>query len=47
MSTMLAPVRPIELWEIRAAREHIAKTIVRTPLIRLELGPEFRISVSS
>ena len=37
----LEPVRPIELSEIRAAREQIAKTIVRTPLIRLELGPEF------
>src|SRR6476661_10735034 len=41
MHTMLEPVRPIELREIRAARERIAKTIVRTPLIRLELGPEF------
>jgi threonine dehydratase len=38
---ILAPVRPIKLSEIRAARERIAKTIVRTPLIRLELGPEF------
>jgi threonine dehydratase len=41
MHTTLEPVRPIELAEIRAARERIAKTIVRTPLIRLELGPEF------
>ena len=41
MSTTLGPVRPIELLEIRAARERIAKTILRTPLIRLELGPEF------
>ena len=41
MLTTLEPVRPIELSEIRAARERIAKTIVRTPLIRLELGPEF------
>jgi threonine dehydratase len=41
MHTTLEPVRPIELSEIRAARERIAKTIVRTPLIRLELGPEF------
>ena len=41
MMTTLEPVRPIELLEIRAARERIAKTIVRTPLIRLELGPEF------
>ena len=36
---MLDPVRPIELSEIRAARERIAGTIVRTPLVRLELGP--------
>jgi threonine dehydratase len=41
MLRTLEPVRPIELSEIRAARERIAKTIVRTPLIRLELGPEF------
>ncbi len=41
MSTTLEPVRPIELSEIRAARERIANTIIRTPLIRLELGPEF------
>src|SRR5437868_12679758 len=38
---ILEPVHLIELSEIRAARERIAKTIVRTPLIRLELGPEF------
>ena len=38
---VLEPVHPIELSEIRAARERIAKTIVRTPLIRLELGTEF------
>src|SRR6516164_3312684 len=38
---ILQPVRSIQLSEIRAARERIAKTIVRTPLIRLELGPEF------
>src|SRR6188768_116676 len=41
MSTTLAPVRPIELSEIRAAREHIDKTITRTPLVKLELGPGF------
>jgi threonine dehydratase len=33
------PVRPIELAEIRDARARIAGTIVRTPLVRLELGP--------
>ena len=41
MSATLEAVRPIELAEIRAARERIANTIVRTPLIRLELGPEY------
>src|ERR1700758_3108600 len=38
---ILEHIRPIQLSEIRQARERIAKTIVRTPLIRLELGPEF------
>lgn len=32
-------VRPITLDDIRAARERIASTIVRTPLVRLDLGP--------
>jgi threonine dehydratase len=40
MDTTLEPVGPIELSEIRAARQRISNTIVRTPLIRLELGPE-------
>ena len=40
MSTTLEPVRPIGLSEIRTARERIAKTIVRTPTVRLELGPD-------
>src|SRR3954464_15434783 len=37
----MAAVRPIELSEIQQARERIAATIVRTPLVRLELGPGF------
>ena len=41
MSAIPDPVRPIQLSEIQEARKRIAKTIVRTPLIRLELGPEF------
>ena len=41
MSTNLPPIRPIELSQIRAARERIASTILRTPLVRLELGPAF------
>jgi len=35
----LSPVRPISLAEIKDARARIAGTIVRTPLIRLDLGP--------
>lgn len=34
----LPPVRPITLEEVRAARERIADTVVRTPLLRLDLG---------
>src|SRR2546421_10622914 len=34
-------VRPIELSEIKDARQRIANTIVRTPLVRLELDPDF------
>jgi threonine dehydratase len=41
MDSTLETVRPIELAEIRQARERIARTIVRTPLISLELGPGF------
>ena len=40
MST-LEPVRPITLAEIKEARARIAGTIVRTPLVKLQLGPEF------
>lgn len=35
----LEPIRAIELSEIRAARERISGTIVRTPLVRLDAGP--------
>ena len=41
MATTLETVRPITLAEIREARERIAQTIVRTPLVRLELGPDY------
>jgi threonine dehydratase len=41
MPANVNPVRPIELSEIREARKRIAGTIVRTPLVRLELGPGF------
>ena len=38
---ILEPVYPIQLSEIQQARERIAKTIIRTPLVRLDLGPDF------
>ena len=38
---ILEPVRAIQLSEIQEAHKRIAPTIVRTPLIRLELGPDF------
>jgi len=41
MPATLEPVRPIRLSEIQEARKRIAQTIVRTPLIRLDLGPDF------
>ena len=37
----MTAIRPITLDEIHAARTRIAGTIIRTPLIRLELGPGF------
>ena len=39
MSTPLESVRPITLEEIARARARIARTVVRTPLVRLETGP--------
>src|ERR1039457_3913274 len=41
MPTAPETVRPIELAEIREARQRIAATIVRTPLVRLEMGPGY------
>jgi threonine dehydratase len=38
MST-LPPIRPITLAEIEAARERIRGTVLRTPLVKLDLGP--------
>jgi threonine dehydratase len=39
MIVLLEPVRPVTLAEIEEARRRIAGTVVRTPLIRLDLGP--------
>src|SRR4051812_50107544 len=50
MSATLEPVRPIELREIQEARDRIAGTIVRTPLIRLDLGadsPDIRLKLEN
>lgn len=41
MPEVLDAIRPITLDEIREARARIAATIVRTPLVRLELGPGY------
>src|SRR3989441_8409980 len=41
MPATLDAVRPIELSEIREARKRIAGTVIRTPLVHLELGPGF------
>ncbi|HMJ04765.1 MAG TPA: pyridoxal-phosphate dependent enzyme, partial [Chthoniobacterales bacterium] len=41
MPATLETIRPIELSAIREARKRIADTIIRTPLVKLELGPEF------
>src|SRR5438477_9276081 len=46
----LEPVRPITLDEIRAAQKRIASTILRTPLVRLELGngfPDIRLKLEN
>jgi len=50
MPTRLEAVRPIEMADILEARKRIASTIVRTPLIRLELGsdyPEIRLKLEN
>jgi threonine dehydratase len=41
MPAFVEAVRPIELAEVQEARRRIAPTVVRTPLVRLELGPGY------
>ena len=41
MPKILTPVRAITLDDIRVATQRIAGTVLRTPLIRLELGPDY------
>jgi threonine dehydratase len=47
---MIPPVRPIELSDIEAARRNVAATILRTPLVRLDLGqggPDIRLKLEN
>jgi threonine dehydratase len=37
---VIDPVRPIPIEDVEAARERIAGTILRTPLVKLDLGPD-------
>jgi threonine dehydratase len=46
----LEAVRPIRIEEVLAARDRIASTVVRTPLVRLELGagyPDIRLKLEN
>jgi threonine dehydratase len=46
----LAPVRPITLADIEAAQARIAATVLRTPLVRLDLGrggPDIRLKLEN
>ena len=50
MSTPLEPVRPITLPEIASARATIARSVLRTPLVRLDTGaggPEIRLKLEN
>jgi threonine dehydratase len=50
MTTTIEAVRPIELGEIEDARARIAGSILRTPLVRLELGsggPDIRLKLEN
>src|SRR5215831_7438986 len=50
MVTLLEPVRAITIEEIEKARERIARTVVRTPLLRLDTGrggPEIRLKLEN
>lgn len=47
---MIDPVRPIALDDIRAAQKRIAGMVLRTPLVRLELGsghPDIRLKLEN
>lgn len=47
---MIEPVRPIAIADIEAARERIAGTVLRTPLVRIDLGdgaPDIRLKLEN
>jgi threonine dehydratase len=47
---MIDPVRPISIDDIEQARERIAGTILRTPLVKIELGggaPDIRLKLEN
>jgi threonine dehydratase len=47
---MVEPVRPISLQDIEAARQNVVGTVLRTPLVRLELGsgaPEIHLKLEN
>ena len=47
---MIDPVRPIELADVEAARGRISGTVLRTPLVKLDLGkdgPDIRLKLEN
>ena len=47
---MIDPVRPIELADVEAARTRISGTVLRTPLVKLDLGkdgPDIRLKLEN
>jgi threonine dehydratase len=47
---MIDPVRPIELADVEAARQRISGTVLRTPLVKLDLGkdgPDIRLKLEN
>src|SRR5580700_5050741 len=49
-TTVLEAVRPVTLSEIQEARQRISQTILRTPLVRLDLGagyPDIRLKLEN
>jgi threonine dehydratase len=47
---MIPPIKPIELIDVEAARHNVAGTILRTPLVRLDLGqgrPDIRLKLEN